>query len=197
MSSLSPHWWRMGAMKRLITVVVLSTALRTSLMPVFRPTIPVLLRSVYISPFLEAESWTYLRLLVTTSLSPSDPISKWHSSLPSIKLCGSLLPLAMLSPPEFHTLTKTAPHRPSCVWFLPSDIFSTNFCRPKNGTTVILASGAYGSPAILERSGVGNKTLLSSLGIPSIIDLAGVGENLQERMYRSYAMVFRYWIRAI
>ncbi|KAF8477866.1 hypothetical protein JB92DRAFT_2838092 [Gautieria morchelliformis] len=50
-----------------------------------------------------------------------------------------------------------------------------------NATNVILSSGTWGSPAILERSGVGNATLLSSLGINSVIDLPGVGENLQER----------------
>ncbi|KAI0033311.1 hypothetical protein K488DRAFT_85067 [Vararia minispora EC-137] len=50
-----------------------------------------------------------------------------------------------------------------------------------NATTVVLAGGVWGSPPILERSGVGNKTLLTSLGINSVVDLPGVGENMQEQ----------------
>jgi alcohol oxidase len=45
---------------------------------------------------------------------------------------------------------------------------------------VILASGALGSPQILERSGVGDKQLLSKLGIPVVSDLLGVGNNYQD-----------------
>ncbi|QRV98567.1 GMC oxidoreductase [Ceratobasidium sp. AG-Ba] len=45
---------------------------------------------------------------------------------------------------------------------------------------VILAAGAIQSPQILELSGIGNTTLLKSLGIPPLIDLPGVGENLQD-----------------
>ncbi|KAJ7346264.1 hypothetical protein DFH08DRAFT_1081110 [Mycena albidolilacea] len=47
--------------------------------------------------------------------------------------------------------------------------------------TVVLSAGAWGSPPILERSGVGNATFLKSLGIKSVVDLPGVGENLQEQ----------------
>ncbi|KAG5730748.1 hypothetical protein E4T56_gene3497 [Termitomyces sp. T112] len=50
-----------------------------------------------------------------------------------------------------------------------------------NATTVILAGGVWGSPPILERSGIGNATLLSSLGIQTVVDLPGVGENLNEQ----------------
>ncbi|KAG6829537.1 hypothetical protein H0H92_004274 [Tricholoma furcatifolium] len=48
-------------------------------------------------------------------------------------------------------------------------------------TTVILCGGTWGTPPILERSGIGNATLLSSLGIESVVDLPGVGENLVEQ----------------
>lgn len=47
---------------------------------------------------------------------------------------------------------------------------------------VILAAGAVGSPAILERSGLGGGARLQSLGIPVIRDLPGVGENLQDHL---------------
>ncbi|KAJ6256002.1 hypothetical protein Dda_9296 [Drechslerella dactyloides] len=42
---------------------------------------------------------------------------------------------------------------------------------------VVLSSGALGTPSILERSGIGNKSLLNSLNIPVVSDLPGVGEN--------------------
>jgi choline dehydrogenase len=43
---------------------------------------------------------------------------------------------------------------------------------------VVLAAGAYGSPAILLRSGIGPAVHLADLGIPVNRDLPGVGENL-------------------
>jgi choline dehydrogenase len=43
---------------------------------------------------------------------------------------------------------------------------------------VILCAGAFGSPAILMRSGVGQAAHLAQLGIAVVVDLPGVGENL-------------------
>jgi len=43
---------------------------------------------------------------------------------------------------------------------------------------VVLAGGAYGSPAILLRSGVGPAADLARLGIPCVVDRSGVGHNL-------------------
>ena len=53
---------------------------------------------------------------------------------------------------------------------------------------VLLCAGAIASPQILQRSGVGSSTLLQSLDIPVVHDLAGVGENLQDHleMYLQY-----------
>ncbi|KAI0056995.1 alcohol oxidase [Artomyces pyxidatus] len=45
---------------------------------------------------------------------------------------------------------------------------------------VIISAGTFQTPALLELSGVGNPKLLNDLGIPLIIDLPGVGENLQD-----------------
>ncbi|KAF9036276.1 alcohol oxidase-like protein [Panaeolus papilionaceus] len=42
---------------------------------------------------------------------------------------------------------------------------------------VVLGAGAFGSPAILERSGIGSAKVLQPLGVPQIVDLPGVGEN--------------------
>ncbi len=46
--------------------------------------------------------------------------------------------------------------------------------------TVILAAGPYGSPAVLLRSGIGPATELEPLGIPVVVDIAGVGRNLHD-----------------
>lgn len=46
----------------------------------------------------------------------------------------------------------------------------------------ILASGAIGSPAILQRSGIADGAKLASLGIEPIHHLPGVGENLQDHL---------------
>lgn len=45
---------------------------------------------------------------------------------------------------------------------------------------VILCGGALGTPAILERSGIGNTKLLQSLGIHTVVQNENVGENLQD-----------------
>ena len=47
---------------------------------------------------------------------------------------------------------------------------------------VILSAGAIGSPQILQCSGVGDGRHLQTLGIPVILDLAGVGKNLQDHL---------------
>ncbi|KAK0724725.1 hypothetical protein B0H67DRAFT_480481 [Lasiosphaeris hirsuta] len=46
---------------------------------------------------------------------------------------------------------------------------------------VILAAGALHTPQILQLSGVGPAPLLRRLGIPVIVDLPGVGQNLQDQ----------------
>ena len=42
---------------------------------------------------------------------------------------------------------------------------------------VVLSAGAFGSPAILERSGIGSKDVLSKNNIQQLVDLPGVGEH--------------------
>ena len=42
---------------------------------------------------------------------------------------------------------------------------------------VVLSAGAFGSPAILERSGIGSKDLLARNNIQQLVDLPGVGEH--------------------
>lgn len=47
---------------------------------------------------------------------------------------------------------------------------------------VILAAGAYQSPKLLELSGIGDRAILERYGIPVVIDLPHVGENLQDHL---------------
>lgn len=47
---------------------------------------------------------------------------------------------------------------------------------------VILCAGAIGSPALLQRSGIGPRDLLESHGVPVRHELPGVGENLQDHL---------------
>nr|BBE38582.1 FAD-dependent glucose dehydrogenase [Aspergillus brunneouniseriatus]BBE38583.1 FAD-dependent glucose dehydrogenase [synthetic construct] len=47
---------------------------------------------------------------------------------------------------------------------------------------VIISAGAFISPAILERSGVGNSAILSQFDIPVVVNLTTVGENLQDQV---------------
>jgi choline dehydrogenase-like flavoprotein len=58
----------------------------------------------------------------------------------------------------------------------------------ENGTVitarreVILSAGSFQTPGLLELSGIGNATILKSLGIPVVKSLPSVGENLQDHI---------------
>jgi choline dehydrogenase len=47
---------------------------------------------------------------------------------------------------------------------------------------VILSAGAIGSPIILQRSGIGPAALLKDKGVEPVVDLPGVGSNLQDHL---------------
>jgi choline dehydrogenase len=60
--------------------------------------------------------------------------------------------------------------------------------RVRAAREVILSAGTLHSPAILMRSGVGPAEHLASLGLPAIVDLPGVGSNLQD--HPAFPVVF-------
>jgi choline dehydrogenase len=66
---------------------------------------------------------------------------------------------------------------------------SSGLSRRARGGEVIVCAGAFGSPQLLQLSGVGNAADLSALGIPVVADLPGVGENMQDHLevYVQYA----------
>ncbi|TFY67269.1 hypothetical protein EVG20_g4001 [Dentipellis fragilis] len=45
---------------------------------------------------------------------------------------------------------------------------------------VVVSAGTFGSPGILERSGVGNASVIKPLGIKPLVELDGVGESYQD-----------------
>lgn len=47
---------------------------------------------------------------------------------------------------------------------------------------MILSSGSIGSPQLLELSGVGEQKRLKAAGITPVVDLPGVGENMQDHI---------------
>ena len=55
-------------------------------------------------------------------------------------------------------------------------------CTARASGDVLLAAGAIGSPAILERSGIGGSARLTQLGITPLVDRPGVGGNLQDHL---------------
>jgi len=55
-------------------------------------------------------------------------------------------------------------------------------CLAESRIETILAAGSIGSPAILQRSGIGDPEVLKQLGIPLVLDAPGVGANLQDHL---------------
>lgn len=45
---------------------------------------------------------------------------------------------------------------------------------------VVVSCGANGTPSVLERSGIGGREVLERAGVPVVVDLPGVGNNLQD-----------------
>lgn len=50
----------------------------------------------------------------------------------------------------------------------------------KASKEVVLSGGVFNTPQLLELSGIGGRDLLTSFGIQTLVDLPGVGENLQD-----------------
>jgi choline dehydrogenase len=57
---------------------------------------------------------------------------------------------------------------------------SHGVCRAHARGEIVISGGAYGSPQLLQLSGIGSGELLQKMGIPVIRNLRGVGANLQD-----------------
>lgn len=56
---------------------------------------------------------------------------------------------------------------------------STEISTARASKLVVVCGGTFGSPTILERSGIGSRAILEKKGVPVVVDLPGVGENYQ------------------
>lgn len=54
--------------------------------------------------------------------------------------------------------------------------------RVAHGDEIVVCGGAINTPQLLQLSGVGNAAELSGLGIDAVVDLPGVGENMQDHL---------------
>lgn len=56
---------------------------------------------------------------------------------------------------------------------------------------VVISSGAFGTPAILERSGVGAKDILEKAGVEVRVELPAVGATYEDHQVCSILLSFR------
>ncbi|KAG5296732.1 alcohol oxidase [Histoplasma ohiense] len=70
--------------------------------------------------------------------------------------------------------------RASGVEYVPTADTSADPIVARAKKLVVVAANALGSPQVLQRSGIGNKSKLEALGIPVVSDLDGVGSNYQD-----------------
>ena len=81
-------------------------------------------------------------------------------------------------------------HRATGVAFTLNPLFHPDGpteTRTVRGTRlVVISAGSFGTPGILERSGIGAKHVLDGVGVKQRIDLPGVGENYQGSVRSSH-----------
>lgn len=75
------------------------------------------------------------------------------------------------------TKTESGNYQATSVSFKVKDGSTGNIRASKE---IILSAGSFQTPQLLELSGIGQEQLLQSFGIECLIDLPGVGENLQD-----------------
>lgn len=56
---------------------------------------------------------------------------------------------------------------------------TASLCTVRAKRLVVISAGALGSPLILERSGIGAKSLLDHAGVKTLVNLPGVGAEYQ------------------
>lgn len=94
------------------------------------------------------------------------------------------------SRPNYHILPNTAVNR---VIFEGTTVVGVELVNRTTSTKsvvkaskeVIISAGAVHSPQILQLSGIGPAALLKSVGIKPVVDLPGVGQNLQDHLVLS------------
>jgi choline dehydrogenase len=98
----------------------------------------------------------------------------------------------VLSRPNLTVLTRTLVHK---VVMDGSRAVGVEYSHRRGASVtvhadeVVLCGGAFNSPQLLQLSGIGNADELRAVGVEPVIDLPGVGENLQDHLevYVQYA----------
>ena len=126
----------------------------------------------------------------TSIVSASATWSIWYDSETNINYRSSAADgLLFASDQQRDCLTVLAEHKVANVIFDSSMtatgvVFGTNTSGSWNvyaSKEVILSAGALASAPILERSGVGNATILEAAGVTPLVNLPGVGANLVDQ----------------
>ncbi|MFY8206620.1 MAG: GMC family oxidoreductase, partial [Arenimonas sp.] len=97
-----------------------------------------------------------------------------------------------LNRPNLHVLTNALTHRVVLDGRRASGVSARVDGKDvilKARHEVVLCAGAFGSPQILQLSGIGSGKRLQPLGIDTVHDLPGVGENLQDHI--DYVYTYR------
>ena len=92
------------------------------------------------------------------------------------------------SRPNYHVVTEALVEKIVLEKQTNGNVMATGVHYFRDGKTstasakreVILSAGVFGSPQLLEVSGIGNPEVLSASGIETIVESRGVGENLQD-----------------
>ncbi|KAJ7699844.1 alcohol oxidase [Mycena metata] len=80
------------------------------------------------------------------------------------------------------TQSKVSPNEP--VTFQGVQFrYGTSLFVAKASKEIILSAGTIGTPQILLNSGIGDRTALQALGIPTVLNLPSVGKNMSEHPY--------------
>ena len=92
---------------------------------------------------------------------------------------GRYIPFSFASSNSRHS-----ENRATGVTFAPNPLFHPADAPIETRTVratklVVLSAGSLGTPAILERSGIGAKDVLERVGVKQRVDSPGVGENYQ------------------
>lgn len=96
--------------------------------------------------------------------------------------------------PNLHVLVETKVvkvilddnKRATGIVYKPSSSSGSETRTVKARKLVVISGGAFGSPTILERSGIGNPEVLKKAGVEPLVDLPGVGHGYEDHHLVGY-----------
>ncbi|KAI0066429.1 alcohol oxidase-like protein [Artomyces pyxidatus] len=143
-----------------------------------------------------AESFDTNRQLAREGADPNDLTTRWPKWIDAEQGTRSDVPHHFIYPHEHTTSLTVLPevhvrriifdqnNRASGVEFVWNPQFLSDADRDVHTVTatrlVVISAGAFGSPGILERSGIGKPDVLAKVGLATRVELPGVGEGYQD-----------------